>query len=148
MVQAALRRLVTDERWPRFAAAARETGLRSKNAAILFGKPPRLVRRRFAIGGDGAQPLEEIRALEGLADEPPELLLGPGAEAGAEAIASAGAACVVEPGFETIDVAVIARLTAVRDPAVGPPAPIYLRAPDAEPSKEPRPARLGVRGAG
>ena len=130
------------------AAAAAEAGLQAKDVLVLFGKPPRLVGRRFAIGPAGATALDEMAALRAEFSQKPELVIGPAWAAGVEAFEAAGAPCAADDRFARIDPLSIACLAAGGGPSVGAPSPIYLRPPDAEPSQELRPARLGPRREG
>lgn len=112
-----------------FAAAetAWARGARAEVAAAVFGKPASRLSRRFALGSEGVSALTDIEGFD--PDDAPALLIGPGAAS-------------VPPAIE---ISVVARLAAAGGPAVGPPAPLYIRPPDATPSREIRPTRLGPR---
>ena len=145
------------------AAAAHASGLSADRAAVLFGRPPRLLARIFRFDDSGYSPLDppfeldlggDLSELVGSARLlGPSLLgasfLGPGAEAAAPLLTAAGWRGEVVSGSSAIDVAFAARLAAASEPSVdgpvGAPSPFYLRPPDAEPGREPRPRRLGAR---
>lgn len=118
------------------AWAAARAG-REGAALAAFGKPPRLLGRRFMLAGGRARALGPVEALspEAMAAATRDLMIGPGA-------ADLGAAEFSEP-----DPAVVAAIAAEGLDGAGPPTPLYLRPPDAEPSKETRPRRLGPRPA-
>lgn len=106
--------------------------------AIVFGRTPRLVWRRYARGADGALaadgPLQRGDA-EALQAAPTDLFIGPAAEAAAPRPAAAGG----------LDLETLARLGAEAPDDGARPTPLYLRPPDAaEPSFTP-PPRLGGR---
>ncbi|MEL6977810.1 MAG: tRNA (adenosine(37)-N6)-threonylcarbamoyltransferase complex dimerization subunit type 1 TsaB [Pseudomonadota bacterium] len=125
------------------AAAAHAAGLRAEEVWVLFGKTPRFVRRAFCLDDAGAAPLGPMAPVAG--DARPEArtpLIGPGAAAFA---APLGAAPAGE--FDAVDPAAALRLWTAGSGAVGPPSPLYLRPPDAAPSQEARPRRLGPRPA-
>ncbi|MEM9724618.1 MAG: tRNA (adenosine(37)-N6)-threonylcarbamoyltransferase complex dimerization subunit type 1 TsaB [Pseudomonadota bacterium] len=109
------------------AEAARHAGVRGP-VRVVFGAPPRQIARRFDLND---------RAAEALADIPsgsaPDVELGPGAWDG-----PAGA----EP---TALMAALLRLAVSQGPEDAPATPFYSRAPDASPSQEDRPIRLGPR---
>ena len=140
------------------AAAAHASGLSADRAAVLFGRPPRLLARIFRFDDSGYSPLDppfeldlggDLSELVGSARLLGASLLGPGAEATAPLLTAAGWRGEVVSGSSAIDVAFAARLAAASEPSVdgpvGAPSPFYLRPPDAEPGREPRPRRLGAR---
>lgn len=125
------------------AAAAHRSGARGP-VSVVFGKPPRLVRRLFRLEEDGPVVLGPMGAAEASPQESAATLFtGPGA----------AAYCADHPearllrgdGLDAVDARLAARLAQAGGAAVGPPAPLYLRPPDATPSPDAPPRRLGPR---
>ena len=132
------------------AAAAKAQGLSAQKAAIVFGKPPRLFGQCWRVGKAGAEAFGDPIAFDltqGMFAPDIQVVMGPGAELAKEALSAAGWGGEVDTRFSEIDVAWIARLAASRaSPSGGAgevASPLYLRPPDAEPSQERRPLRLG-----
>lgn len=98
---------------------------------------------RLRLGADWAGPAEALtldRARARLAEHPEAHLVGSGAALFADAVAAERLHPLAGP-----DPAAIARLAVGADPALNPPRPLYLRAPDATPPSrlpgQPRAAR-------
>lgn len=120
-------------------AASATTG---ETAALIDARRGQVYARFFSDGLPTGEP--EALALDTAAERIADLaagatLVGSGAALFGEAAPSANLLPLVGPDPEAL-----ARLTAEADPAVSPPRPLYLRAPDATPpTRTPGQARPG-----
>ncbi len=109
--------------------------------AVCFGRPPRFAWRRYhlnngrAVAIDAAFVMGDAEALSGVAAS---AVAGPAAE---EAVLAGAEFAPVAAPLPSAVVASMAHL-ALRGRCVSPPAPIYLRPPDAAASASPPPVRL------
>lgn len=91
-----------------------------------------------ALTAPFAAPLEELaeRAAGAGHEELPLFLIGTGAEAGLGALHGRRGGVAMARGYPLPDAGIVARLGATFDPAEAPPAPLYLRPPDAVPTAQ------------
>ena len=125
-------------------AVAQEDGFKG-DLAVCFGRAPRFAWRRYHLNDgratalrDGFQAVEPER----LDDAAPLALAGPAADDLSAAAGSRGAR-ILSPRPEALLVSMTQLARSGR--AVTPPAPIYLRPPDAVAAATSLPVRLGQR---